>query len=73
VRFNRLSYQILVVFVLVIIVCLGVSGWLAVQISEEILTRKISEGDQHLARRIAQEVEAEIASVKPVVTLLAKS
>ena len=72
-RFNRLSYQILVVFVLVIIVCLGVSGWLAVQISEEILTRKISEGDQHLARRIAQEVEAEIASVKPVVTLLAKS
>ncbi|MDY6874767.1 MAG: ATP-binding protein [Chloroflexota bacterium] len=72
-RFNRLSYQILVVFVIVIVVCLGASGWFMLQISEDIITSKISEGDRHLARRIAREVEAEIASVKPVVTLLAGS
>jgi len=73
VRFNRLSHQILLVFVLVIIVCLGVSGWYMLQISENIVTRKISEGDQNFAGRIAQEVAAEMASVKPTLTLLAQT
>jgi len=73
VRFNRLSYQILVVFIAVIIVCLGVSGWYMLQISEDIVTQKISEGDQNFAGRIAQEIEAEMASVKPTLTLLAAS
>jgi len=73
VRFNRLSHQILMVFVLVIIVCLGVSGWFVVRFSENIVTRKISEGDQNFAGRIAQEVAAEMASVKPTLTLLAES
>jgi len=73
VRFNRLSYQILLVFVLVIIVCLGVSGWFVTQFSENIVTRKISEGDQNFAGRIAQQVAAEMASVKPTLTLLAES
>ena len=72
-RFNRLSYQILLVFVLVIIVCLGVSGWLVMQFSENIVTRRISEGDRNFAGRIAQEVAAEMASVKPTLTLLAES
>ena len=72
-RFKRLSYQILVVFVLVVIVCLGVSGWFLVQFSENIVTQNISEGDQNFAGRIAQEVEAEMASVKPTLTLLAES
>ena len=72
-RFNRLAYQILLVFVLVIIVCLGVSGWYMLHISEDIVTRKISEGDQQLAHRVAQQVEAETASIKPIVTLLAES
>ena len=72
-RFNRLSYQILVVFVLVIIVCLGVSGWFMLQTTENIVTRKISEGDQNFAGRIAQEVEAEMAGVKPALRLLAES
>jgi len=73
VRFNRLAYQILLVFVLVIIVCLGVSGWYMLQTSEDIVTRKISEGDMNFAGRIAQEVEAEMASVKPTLTLLAQT
>jgi len=73
VRFNRLSHQILLVFVLVIIVCLGISGWYMLQISGNIVTRKISEGDQNFAGRIAQEVAAEMASVKPTLTLLAQT
>ena len=72
-RFKRLSHQILLVFVLVIIVCLGVSGWYMLQISGNIVTRKISEGDQNFAGRIAQEVAAETASIKPILTLLAES
>lgn len=72
-RHNRLSYQILVVFTIVIIVCLGTSGWFMLRISEDIITRKISEGDQHLARRLAREVEAEMASVTPIMKLLAES
>ncbi len=72
-RFNRLSYQILLVFVLVIIVSLGVSGWFMIRFSENIVTRKISEGDQNFAGRIAQEIEAEMVSVKPTLTLLAET
>ena len=72
-RFNRLSYQILLVFVLVIVVCLGVSGWFVIQFSENIVTRRISEGDLNFAGRIAQQVAAEMASVKPTLTLLAES
>jgi len=73
VRFNKLSHQILLVFVLVIVVCLGVCGWYMLQISENIVTRKISDGDQNFAGRIAQEVAAEMASVKPTLTLLAET
>ena len=73
VRFKRLSHQVLVVFVLVIATCLGVSGWFLVQFSENIVTQNISEGDQNFAGRIAQEVAAEMASVKPTLTLLAET
>ncbi len=72
-RFKRLSYQILLVFVLVILVCVGVSGWLMMQLTENIVTRKISEGDQNFAGRIAQEIETEVVSVKPTLTLLAQT
>jgi len=71
--FKRLSYQILLVFVLVIIVCVGVSGWFMMQLTENIVTRRISEGDQNFAGRIAQEIETELASIKPTLTLLAQT
>lgn len=72
-RFKRLSHQILLVFVLVVVVCLGISGWFVIRFSENIVTRKISEGDMNLAGRIAQQVAAEMASVKPTLALLAES
>jgi signal transduction histidine kinase len=72
-RFHRLSHRILVVFVLVVIVSLGVSSWFMLVISEHIIIRKISEGDQHLAHHIAQMTEAEMAAIKPTLSLLAES
>ncbi len=73
VRFHRLSHQILTVFVLVIIASLAVTGWFVLRISENIITLKISEGNRQLASRIAQVAEAEMASIKPLLSLLVAS
>ena len=73
VRFHRLSHQILTVFVLVIIASLAVTGWFVLRISENIITLKISEGNRQLARRIAQVAEADMASIEPLLSLLATS
>jgi len=48
-RFMKISYQILLVFVVVIVICLGISGWFLLQISENIIINKISDGDTQLA------------------------
>jgi len=73
VRFMKISYQILLVFVVVIIICLGVSGWFLLQISENIIINKISDGDTQLVQRVGQEVKVEIANIEPVLKLLANS
>jgi signal transduction histidine kinase len=62
-----------VVFVVVIIICLGVSGWFLLQISENIIINKISDGDTQLAQRVGQEVKVGIANIEPVLKLLANS
>jgi len=72
-KFMKISYQILLVFVMVIIICLGVSGWFLLQISENIIINKISDGDTQLAQRVGQEVKVEIANIEPVLKLLANS
>lgn len=69
----KISYQILLVFVVVIVICLGVSGWFLLQISENIIINKISDGDIQLAQRVGQEVKVEIANIEPVLKLLANS
>jgi signal transduction histidine kinase len=69
----KISYQILIVFVVVIIICLGVSGWFLLQISENIIINKISDGDTQLAQHVGQEVKLEIAHIEPVLKLLANS
>jgi len=73
VKFMKISYQILLIFVVVIIICLGISGWFLLQISENIIINKISYGDIQLAHRVGQEVKAEIANIEPVLKLLANS
>jgi len=55
------------------IVCVGVSGWFVMQLSKNIVTRKICDGDRNFAGRIAQEIEADVVSVKPTLTLLAQT
>ena len=70
VKFMKISYQILLVFVVVIIICLGISGWFLHQISENIIINKISDGDIQLAQRVGQEVKAEMTNIKPVLELL---
>jgi signal transduction histidine kinase len=63
----------LLAFVAVTILCLGTSGWFLSEIARNIVTNKISQGDQQLAHRVAQLVEAETASIRPILTLLAES
>lgn len=65
----KISYQILLVFVVVIIISLGISGWFLLQISENIIINKISDGDAQLAQRVGQEVKSQMASIKPVLEL----
>lgn len=72
-KFMKISYQILLVFVVVIIISLGISGWFLLQISENIIINKISDGDTQLAQRVGQEVKVEIANIEPVLKLLANS
>ncbi|MFH1956841.1 MAG: PAS domain S-box protein [bacterium] len=55
------------------VVCLGVSGWFVLQYSRNIVTRKICDGDRNFAARVAQEIEAELADIKPTLTLLAQT
>ena len=65
----KISYQILLVFVVVIAICLGISGWFLLQISENIIINKISDGDTQLAQRVGQEVKSQMANIKPVLEL----
>jgi len=71
--FNRLSHQILLVFAFVVIVSLAVSGWYISRISVDISTSRIGEGDQQLARRVADAVGTGMARAEPVLRLLVES
>ena len=70
VRFMKISYQILQVFVVVIVICLGISGWFLLQISENIIINKISDGDTQLAQRVGQEVKSQMANINSVLEIL---
>ena len=66
----KISYQILLVFVVVIVICLGISGWFLLQISENIIINKISDGDTQLAQRVGQEVKSQMANINSVLEIL---
>jgi signal transduction histidine kinase/CheY-like chemotaxis protein len=71
-RFTRITHRILVVFALVVGLCISASGFLVVQVSQGILTRKIAEGDLSLARRLAQVVDLAIGAADPALAILAQ-
>jgi signal transduction histidine kinase/CheY-like chemotaxis protein len=73
IRFHHISLRILTVFTLVVVVCMGSAGFLVMQVSQSILTKKISEGDLSLARQTAQVVDTALASANPTLKLLALS
>jgi signal transduction histidine kinase len=66
----KISYQILLVFVIVIIICLGISSWFLLQISENIIINKISDGDTQLAQRVGQVVQSYMANIDSVLEIL---
>ncbi len=72
-RLNSLFRQIFLVFGLVMVVCLVVSGWFVRRLSTNIVIRKVCDGDRNVAARIAREIQAEVADVKPTLTLLAQT
>jgi hypothetical protein len=72
-KFTRLSHQILVVFVAVVVLALGVSGWAGTTLAQRIVTDNIAQGHQELARRIAEEIDLEMEDIRPILSLLAES
>ncbi len=72
-RFTRLSHQILIVFVAVVILALGLSGWAITTLAQRIVTDNVARGHQQLARRIAEEIDLEVEDVRPILSLLTES
>ena len=72
-RLNTIFSEIFVVFALVMIVCIGLTGWFVIRFSGNIVSQTICDADRTLAGRIAQEIQADAGSLKPTVTLLAQT
>jgi PAS domain S-box-containing protein len=72
-KFTRLSYRILAVFVTVVILSLGITGWALTTLAQRIVTATITQGNQELAHRIAEEIALEVENITSVLPLLAES
>jgi len=72
-RFTKLSYQILFVFLVVVLLTLGLTGWTLTALAQRIVTENIVRGHEALARRIAEEVGLKVADLQPILAQLAES
>jgi len=72
-KFTRLSHQILAVFVVVVILALGVSGWAITTLAQRIVADNVARGQQTLVLRIAEEIDLEMEGARPLLWLLAES
>ncbi len=72
-RFTRLSHQILIVFVAVVILAMGLSGWALTRLAQRIVADNVAQGHQQLARRIADEIDLELDDIRPILSLLTES
>ncbi len=72
-KFRKLSYQILFVFLSVVLVTLGLTGWALTLLAQRIVTENIVRGHEALARRIAEEVELKVGDLQPILAQLADS
>lgn len=72
-KFRKLSYQILFVFLAVVLVTLGLTGWALTALAQRVVNENIVRGHEALARRIAEEVELKIGDLQPILAQLAES
>jgi len=72
-KLNKLSHQILVVFVAVVVLVLGISGWAVARLAERIITDNVIQGHQVLAHRIAEEIDQQMEDIRPIISQLADS
>jgi hypothetical protein len=72
-KFSKLSHQILIVFVVVVVLSLGMSEWAVTSPAQRIVTNNILQGHQILAQRIADEITSEIENVRSLLLFLAES
>ncbi len=72
-RFTRLSHQVLLVFTLVVIVALGLSGWAITALAQRVVEDNVARGHVQLAQRIAEEIDLEVDGIRPILLLLAES
>ena len=70
---TKISYQILLTFTIVVLISIGVTGWFLLQMSENIVIKIISSGDQQFAQQVGREVKLEMENIKSVLKLLANS
>jgi len=61
-KFRRLSHQILAVFVIVIVVVLGLSGWAMTILAQQIVTDNIIRGQRDLAISLTDHILFELGS-----------
>ncbi|MGB2782364.1 MAG: ATP-binding protein [Atribacterota bacterium] len=72
-KLTKISYQILLTFIIVIVISISTAGWFLLQICENIVINKISVGDQRLAQGVGREVKLERENIKSVLKFLVSS
>ncbi len=73
IKFTKLYHQILAVFVTVVILTLGISGWVTIVLAQRIIADNITRQHQVLAHRIAEEITLRREDILPILSNLAES
>ena len=71
-KFSKLSHQILGVFVAVVVLSLGLSGWVTTTLTRSIVTDNILQNHKLLVQQIADEISLE-KDIQPLIEVLAES
>ncbi len=72
-KFTRISHQILVAFVMVVVVTLAVTGAAIITLAKRIVIENLERGNQELVIRLAEEIDLAVEGVRPALQLLAES
>ena len=72
-KLTKISYQILLTFIIVIVVSISTAGWFLLQVCENIVINKISVGDRQLSQGVGREIKSEMENIKSVLKFLVSS